>query len=93
MGVTTPIPSPKPGAATESIRLGVGLTLVLVAAYFGFIGLSAFAPVMLARPVMTGGTVTWAFAYAFGVIGLGVALTGIYVLAANRAETRRSLAR
>ncbi len=83
-----PIPSPpRPDSATESVRLGIGLTVILVGAYFGFIGLSAFAPARLATPVLAGGTVTWAFAYGLAVIGLGVGLTGLYVLLANRSES------
>ena len=88
-----PIPSPtrddpaRPASPTESVRLGIGLTGILVAAYFGFIGLSAFAPARLAAPVVAGGTVTWAFAYGLAVIGLGVGLTGLYVLLANRSES------
>ena len=76
--------------STQSLRLGVTMTAVLVAAYFGFVGLSAFAPGILAKPITTGGTVTWAFAYGLGVIVLGVVLTGLYVIAANRAEARRA---
>ena len=82
--------SPIPDASAQSLRLGVALTAVLVAAYFGFVGLSAFAPAVLAKPIAAGGIVTWAFAYGLGVIGLGVVLTGLYVLAANRADARRT---
>lgn len=84
--------SPNSQDSTQSLRLGVALTAVLVAAYFGFVGLSAFAPAILAKPIATGGVVTWAFAYGLGVIGLGVVLTGLYVAIANRAELRRTRA-
>lgn len=43
--------------------LGVVLTLVMMLAYFGFIGLGAFAPDVLALSVVKGGTTTVAFAY------------------------------
>lgn len=79
-------PAPAP-PSREPVRLGLALMALLAAAYFGFIGLAAFSPATLARPVVAGGIVNWAFAYGLGVIGLGVLLTGIYVLAANRAET------
>jgi uncharacterized membrane protein (DUF485 family) len=59
--------------------LGVVLTLLLMAAYFGFIGLGALAPAVLARPLVAGGTVTVAFAYGLFVIALGVVLTSLYV--------------
>ena len=77
-----------PARSAEPVRLGIALMALLALAYFGFIGLAAFSPATLARPLVTGGIVTWAFAYGLGVIALGVVLTGVYVLAANRAETR-----
>ena len=70
--------------AIGSVNIGLPLTILLMAFYFGFIGLGAFAPSVLAVPVFAGGTVTWAFAYGLFVIALGVVLTGIYVLLANR---------
>ena len=80
-----------PTAATASVgspRLGLALTVILVIAYFGFIVLGAFAPAVLAQPLRQGGTVTVAFAYGLAVIALGVVLTGIYVLLANRMDPR-----
>ena len=74
----------------QSLRLGVALTAVLSVAYFGFVGLSAFAPALLAKPIAAGGVVTWAFAYGLGVIVLGVVLTGLYVLVANGADAHRT---
>ena len=65
-------------------RLGVVLTLLLLLAYFGFIGLGAFAPAVLAKPVFPGGTTTVAFAYGLFVIVLGVVLTSFYVWFTNR---------
>ncbi|WP_264048219.1 DUF485 domain-containing protein [Methylobacterium flocculans] len=75
---------------TQNVHLGVTLTVILMAAYFGFVAMGAFAPALLAKPVLSGGTVTWAFAYGLFVIVLGVVLTGIYVLAVNRADARLS---
>lgn len=74
----------------RNATLGAILTVVLVAAYFGFVGMGAFAPALLAKPVLADGTVTWAFAYGLFVILLGVVLTGLYVLLVNRAEARLS---
>ena len=82
-------PPDQPSKAIGDIALGLPLTLVLMAAYFGFIGLGAFAPDVLAAPVVTGGPTTWAFAYGLLVIALGVALTGLYVLIANRSSRER----
>jgi uncharacterized membrane protein (DUF485 family) len=70
----------------RAIRLGLSLMMVLMVAYFGFIGLGAFAPSVLAKPVVSGGIVTLAFAYGLTVIGLGAVLTGVYVWITNRAE-------
>lgn len=75
---------------TQNVHLGVILTAILMVAYFGFVAMGAFAPALLAKPVLSGGTVTWAFAYGLFVIVLGVVLTGIYVLTVNRADVRLS---
>lgn len=85
--------SPKPtllASDAQNVHLGVILTVILMVAYFGFVSMGAFAPAMLAKPVLSGGTVTWAFAYGLFVIVLGVVLTGIYVLTVNRADARLS---
>ena len=71
-------------SAVSNVNIGLPLTFVLMAVYAGFIGLGTFAPSVLARPVFAGGTTTWAFAYGLFVIALGVVLSGVYVLIANR---------
>lgn len=78
--------SPRVSATDDRLGtvLGVALTLVMMVAYFGFIGLGSFAPAVLARPVVAGGTVTVAFAYGLFVIGLGVVLTSAYVWVTSR---------
>ena len=68
----------------QGASLGIVLTLVMMLAYFGFIGLGAFAPAILAQPIVTGGTVTVAFGYGLFVIALGVGLTSFYVWLTNR---------
>lgn len=69
-----------------SALLGAALTVLMMLAYFGFIGLGAFAPAVLATPVFKGGTTTLAFAYGLFVIALGVALTRFYVWFTNRQQ-------
>lgn len=64
--------------------LGLVLTLVMILAYFGFIGLGAFVPAVLALPVVKGGTTTVAFSYGLFVIALGVVLTSLFVWITNR---------
>ena len=59
--------------------------LMIAGSLFGAIaGVVVLAPSVLAKPVLAGGTTTWAFAYGLFVIALGVALSGVYVLIANR---------
>lgn len=75
---------PAKAIAVSNVNVGLPLTLILMLVYGGFIALGTFAPSVLAKPVFTGGTTTWAFAYGLFVIALGVALSGVYVLIANR---------
>ncbi|MCJ2017788.1 DUF485 domain-containing protein [Methylobacterium sp. E-065] len=86
--------SPESSAsATEPLGLGLFLMGLLAVAFFGFIGLCAFAPAWSAAPLVPGGSVNAAFVLGLGVIGLGVVLTGLYVVVANRAEARVFCAR
>ncbi len=63
--------------------LGWTLTAIMLVAYFGFVFLVAFAPKLMATPVI--GSITLGFPLGLGVIVLAVALTGFYVLRANAA--------
>lgn len=58
------------------------LTAIMLAVYFGYILLIAFAPEVLARRVS--GTTTLGIPVGIGVILCGILLTGIYVRRANR---------
>lgn len=69
------------------MRLGVLCTAALGLSYMGFILLGAFAPGVMAQPVISGGTMTVAMGLGFGVIGLGFVLTCIYAVIANAADT------
>jgi uncharacterized membrane protein (DUF485 family) len=74
-------------------RLGWGLTFAMLVIYFGFLGLVAFAPHVMATPVL--GIITLGFPLGLGVIVIAIVLTGIYVFEANRrfdALTRRIVA-
>ena len=57
------------------------LTVVMLAIYFGFIFLVAFAGGFVATPIS--GPITLAFPLGLGVILSAVILTGVYVLRAN----------
>ena len=64
-------------------RLGWSLTALMLAVYFGFIGLLAFYPAVLVAPVR-GGTLTTGIVAGAAVIVVAFALTAIYVRKANR---------
>jgi uncharacterized membrane protein (DUF485 family) len=63
-------------------RLGWTLASVMLAIYFGFIFLDAFAPSFMATPIA--GVITLGFPLGLLVILSAIALTGIYVVQANR---------
>ena len=64
-------------------RIEAALTAVMLVAYFGFILLVAFNKALLARPI-GGGATSFGIPIGLGVILLAIALTGAYVLIANR---------
>lgn len=74
------------GQSAAQLKLGLCYTAVLAIAYGTFLFLSACAPQVLATPVAAGGEMTWAFAFGFAVIALGVLLTWLYAFIANRRE-------
>jgi uncharacterized membrane protein (DUF485 family) len=61
--------------------LGWSLTLVMLVVYFGFVGMVAFAPALMGKPIL--GVMTLGFPLGLGVILIAIALTGFYVLRAN----------
>ena len=70
--------------ALKRKRGGFGwlLTLLMLLAYYGFIGLIAFDKEFLAQPLGDGVT-TLGIPIAFGVIVFTIAITGLYVRRAN----------
>jgi uncharacterized membrane protein (DUF485 family) len=64
-------------------RLRLQLSAILVAYFFGFLLLGAYAQPLLATPVY--GPIPLSFLLGLILILGSVLLTGIYVLAANRA--------
>ena len=66
----------------ERARFSWILTLAMLAVFFGYILLIAFAPALLARPIGNG-TTTIGIPIGIGVIVCGVLLTGVYVHRAN----------
>ena len=63
--------------------LGWSLTLLVFAAYYGFILIVAFDKSLFATPIAAGMTTTWGIPLGIGVILLTVLLTAIYVRKAN----------
>ena len=63
-------------------RFGWLLTILMLLAYYGFIGLIAFDKEFLAKP-MGAGVTTLGIPIAFGVIVFTIAITGLYVRRAN----------
>ena len=68
---------------SRNARVGLALFFVYLALYGGFIWLSAFHPVTMARPVLAG--VNLAVVYGLGLIGAAFALAIVY-MALCRAE-------
>ena len=64
-------------------RLAAVLTIVMLASYFGFIGLVAFNKELLASPLVDGHVTTVGFAVALGLMLLSMATTAWYVRVAN----------
>lgn len=59
------------------------LTLIMLAAYYGYILLIAFDKELLARPV-GGGVTSLGIPVGVGIILLAIVLTGLYVRRANK---------
>lgn len=66
---------------TTRSRFGWTLAIVMLVIYYAFILLVAFAPNLMAMPVI--GPVTLGFPLGLGVILSAVILTGVYVFRAN----------
>lgn len=63
-------------------RLGVGLFLVYLAFYVGFMLLSAFAPEVMGRPFVGG--VNLSVAYGFALIAAALLLAILYLLVSRK---------
>ena len=64
-------------------RFTWALSIVMLAAYFGYVALIAFDKAVLARPIGNGVT-SLGIPVGVGVILLAIILTGIYVRRANK---------
>ena len=68
------------------MRISLGLTAIVMVAFFGLLLLGAFAGPLLATPVW--GAVPLSFVLGFAFIVGVVLLTGLYAWGCNAAETR-----
>lgn len=65
-------------------RFTVGLSIVVLAVFYGFILVVALAPALLAKPLWTGAATTIAVPIGAGIIWFFWLLTGYYIHRANR---------
>lgn len=75
---------------SERARLGVGMSIVMAAAYFAYILTVAFWPRLLGHPLWNGTVITWGVLIGVGLIALGFLLTAVYVRRANSRFDRLS---
>ena len=62
---------------------GWTLTIIMLIAYFGYVGLIAFDKAFLAQPIGEGFVTTVGIPVGFGLIIFAILLTGVYVIRAN----------
>lgn len=75
-----------PELAAANARAGLGLFGVYLLIYGGFVGLSAFAPDLMAKPPFGG--LNLAVIYGFALIVAALALALVYMAACRRASNR-----
>jgi uncharacterized membrane protein (DUF485 family) len=65
------------GVVAHNTRMGVILFVIYVLFYGGFMGLSAFAPQAMAKPILLG--LNMAVVYGFALIIVALALSLVYM--------------
>ncbi|MGB3393197.1 MAG: DUF485 domain-containing protein [Stenotrophomonas sp.] len=65
-------------------KLGWTLTVLMLLAYYGYIGLIAFDKAFLATPIGAGRITTVGIPIALGLMVFTIAITGFYVRRANK---------
>ncbi len=65
-------------------RLGWTLTVLMLLAYYGYIGLIAFDKAFLAMPIAAGKITTVGIPIALGLMVFTILITGFYVRRANK---------
>ena len=64
-------------------RLSWTLAILMLTVYFAFILTLAFAPALLAKPMVAGHPATWGIPVGFGMFVFTFALVAVYVVRAN----------
>lgn len=70
-------------ASSYKTRIGLRMFLAYCIVYAGFVIISAVRPKLMEEPV---GSLNWAIAYGFGLIGLALVMAVIYNYLCGRAE-------
>src|SRR5438477_13162592 len=87
MNATSPKPAhtphdDHPDVSAANARAGLVLFFIYLAFYAGFMGLAAFAPESMGRPVLGG--VNLAITYGMGLIGGALVVAALYMAACAR---------
>lgn len=75
-------PDDHPDLSAANARSGLWLFFVYLAVYAAFMGLAAFAPQVMGRPVLAG--VNLAITYGIGLIALALVIAAIYMWICGR---------
>jgi uncharacterized membrane protein (DUF485 family) len=75
-----PAPSIRTPEEVFNARLGIGLFLLYLAIYAGFVLLSAFKPDEMSKPLDIFGGLNVAIAYGMGLILAALLLAAVYIL-------------
>ena len=79
-----PGPDDHPETVTRNARYGIILFTIYTLIYAAFVGISAFAPQVMAKPVLGG--VNLAVVYGFGLIVLAFAMALVYMFLCARGD-------
>ena len=79
---TAPHHDDHPEVSAANARAGLVLFFVYLAAYAGFMGLAAFVPQTMGRPVLAG--VNLAITYGMGLIAFALVIAAIYMWLCGR---------
>jgi uncharacterized membrane protein (DUF485 family) len=82
-------PDDHPAQSAANARAGLVLFFIYLAFYAGFVGLAAFSPSAMGRPVLAG--VNLAITYGLALIFGAFLVAALYMLACSRNAQRHAL--